>query len=44
MVCGEEKQVKQLFEWLKRGPKMARVLDVETKALEYMTFDNFSIR
>jgi len=44
MASGEEEQLKQLQAWLKRGPEMARVLDVEFKALKYMTFDNFSIR
>ncbi|MBM2829443.1 MAG: acyP [Gammaproteobacteria bacterium] len=29
MACGEEEQIKQLLEWLKRGPEMARVLKVE---------------
>ena len=44
MASGEERQLKQLQEWLKRGPDLARVLKVESSELEHQPFENFTIR
>ena len=44
MACGEERQLKQLQEWLKRGPEMAKVISLETKEIKPQEFDSFSIR
>ena len=44
MACGEETQLKQLQEWLKRGPEHARVLNLEIKEVEPKDFKDFSIR
>ena len=44
MACGEERQLKQLQEWLKRGPEMARVLEVKVEEREYQEFEGFSVR
>jgi len=43
MATGSDQQLKQLKAWLKHGPEMARVTEMETKELEYKEFDNFSI-
>ncbi len=42
--CGEKDKLDRLYEWLKVGPEMARVLDVEIEVLEYQEFDRFSVR
>ena len=44
MACGEEEQVKQLLEWLHKGPEHAQVINLETKKIEPQEFENFSIR
>ena len=44
MASGEERQLKQLQEWLKRGPEMARVLEVKVEEREYQEFEGFSVR
>ncbi|MBI4005200.1 MAG: acylphosphatase [Gammaproteobacteria bacterium] len=42
--CGDKEKLDHLYEWLKVGPEMARVLDVEIEVLEYQEFDRFSVR
>ena len=44
MASGEETQLKQLRDWLKQGPDLARVLNVEYEELEHQEFDGFTIR
>ena len=44
MVSGDEEQVDQLRNWLKRGPDMAQVLKLDCDEIEYLDFDRFSVR
>jgi len=44
MASGAETQLKQLHDWLKQGPDLARVLKVESSELEHQPFENFTIR
>ena len=44
MASGDETQLKQLHEWLKQGPDMARVTDLKTEEFEYQKFESFGIR
>lgn len=44
MASGAETQLKQLHEWLKQGPDMARVTDLKTEEIEYQKFESFGIR
>ena len=44
MASGDETQLKQLHEWLKQGPDMARVTDLKTEEIEYQKFESFGIR
>ena len=42
--CGEQNLLIQLHKWLKHGPNIARVIDVECRDANYQEFDDFSIR
>lgn len=42
--CGDKEKLDHLYEWLKVGPEMARVLDVDIEVLKYQEFDRFSVR
>jgi len=44
MASGEAPLIEQLKQWLSHGPKMAKVLNVESRAIDYQTFPDFSIR
>ena len=44
MVSGDEEQVDQLRNWLKRGPDMAHVLKMECEEIENLDYDAFSVR
>jgi acylphosphatase len=44
MASGKAPQLDQLQKWLAHGPSMAKVLNVESRATEYQTFPDFSIR
>jgi acylphosphatase len=44
MASGDEMQLKQLHEWLKQGPDLARVTDISVKELEHQEFDGFTIQ
>jgi acylphosphatase len=44
MASGEVKLIEELQQWLSHGPKMARVLNVECRAVDYQAFPDFSIR
>lgn len=45
MVEGEKEKVKELVEWSRKGPLIARVEDIEIKEEEYKgEFDSFEIR
>ncbi len=42
LACGEQQQLDQLRDWLKKGPGMARVLKLECENTPYQEFDGFS--
>jgi len=44
MASGDDNQLQQLKNWLRRGPDMAKVLDLECEDAEYVEYDTFSIR
>ena len=44
IASGEESLIDELREWLNHGPKMANVLNVESKNIDYQDFPDFSIR
>ena len=44
LASGDEQQLRELKEWLKQGPDLARVLKVESKDVNHQPFDGFTIR
>jgi len=40
---GDEQQLDKLSHWLKSGPNMAQVTNLEIKAIEYEEFGDFEI-
>ncbi len=44
MASGEVPLIEELQQWLSHGPKMAKVLNVESVAVDYQEFPDFSIR
>ena len=44
MAFGDEQQLDNLKQWLKSGPAMAQVLDVESETVEFQNFECCSIR
>lgn len=44
VVCGKIELLNQFRKWLAQGPGMAKVLNVECRAIEYQEFPDFSIR
>jgi len=44
MASGDDWQLQQLKEWLKNGPEMARVMDLNISMVEHNEFDDFTIR
>ncbi len=44
MAFGDEQQLDKLKQWLKSGPSMARVLDVESETVVFQEFEGFAIR
>lgn len=44
MASGREEQLDQLRNWLKRGPDMAHVIKLECEDIEYLDFNQFSVR
>ena len=44
LASGAETQLKQLHDWLKQGPDMARDTDLKTEEIEYQKFESFGIR
>ena len=44
MASGDEQQLRELKEWLKQGPDLARVLKVESKDVNHQPFDGFTIQ
>jgi len=43
MAFGDEQQLDKLSHWLKSGPNMAQVTNLEIKAIEYEEFGDFEI-
>ena len=44
VVEGEEKNIKVILDWLKKGPSAAKVMDIKIKKQEYKgEFDSFEI-
>ncbi|MCK5040576.1 MAG: acylphosphatase [Candidatus Aenigmarchaeota archaeon] len=44
VVEGEEKNIKVILDWLKKGPSAAKVVDIKIKKQEYKgEFDSFEI-
>jgi len=41
--CGEKEKVKELYDWLKHGPKMAKVEDVTYQELEWDDYEGFKM-
>lgn len=41
---GDEQQLDNLKQWLKSGPAMAQVLDVESETVAFQVFEGFGIR
>ncbi len=44
LASGEHEELEQLAEWLKAGPALARVTQLEQEYLDFQSFDNFTIR
>lgn len=44
LVCGEQQQVERLVEWLKQGPRSAKVDRVLTEPRGYKPYSGFKIR
>lgn len=44
MACGEEERLQQLKDWLRQGPELAKVLDLECEEVEYEEHEGFGIR
>lgn len=44
MACGDDNQLRKMKDWLRRGPDMANVLDLECEDAEYIEYETFSIR
>ena len=44
VATGDDQQLKQLREWLKHGPEMARVTALKVDVIELQVFASFSIR
>ena len=44
MASGNEDRLKDFKDWLKKGPELARVLELDVREVEYQPFDGFSVR
>lgn len=44
MASGQVDRLKELQDWLGKGPDLARVLRVDTNVVDYMEFEGFTIR
>jgi len=44
MAFGDEQQLDKLNHWLKSGPNMAQVIDVESATVEFQKFEGFNVR
>ena len=44
MAFGNEQQLEKLNHWLKSGPSMAQVTDLECEAIDFQDLGGFSVR
>ncbi len=44
MAFGNKRQLDKLQQWLKSGPTMAHVTDLECERIDFQAFEDFSIR
>lgn len=44
MASGPAPLIEELQQWLSQGPKMAKVINVECRVIDYQAFPDFSIR
>lgn len=44
LASGETQLIEQFQQWLSHGPSMAKVINVESRAIDYQEFADFSIR
>ena len=44
MASGEASGVKSFHAWLRQGPELAQVTDVEVEELDYTAYDGFTIK
>ena len=44
LACGEASLLDQFRKWLAHGPRMAKVINVESVSVDYQDFPDFSIR
>lgn len=44
MACGEKEQLRQLYQWLQKGPEKARVSFVSYEELPLQDHDQFDVR
>lgn len=44
MASGNEDRLKEFKDWLKKGPDMARVLELDAREVEYTPFNSFTVR
>ncbi len=44
MICGDEKAVLEMQEWLWEGPEAAKVQNVEAETLPHQEYSNFEVR
>lgn len=44
LASGEEGPINQLRKWLERGPDMAHVTKIECEEVEFLDYEQFSVR
>lgn len=44
VACGERSQVETLLDWLKKGPPLASVDNLDYQEIDWQDFDEFTIR
>ncbi len=44
IACGESDKINELHEWLKQGPRLAKVMDVTREELEWQEHERFEVK
>lgn len=44
IACGEREKVLQLYEWLKKGPEMAKVMEVTHEEIPWVEYEQFGVK